>query len=213
MDCCRGVVCAQVFGERVARHDLQRYRRRGLRPIERRMLASLPDDRVRGARALEIGGGIGTLQAELLASGVAASGEIIELVPAYEPFACELARSKGLTGRTSFRVADLLAGEASVAPADIVILNGVVCCTPDGLALIREAAALTLRTLLLSYPRPAWWNRVGIAAINGFMAITGREYRAFVRPTSEMVAAAASAGLHLSAQHRGAYWEFVALSR
>jgi hypothetical protein len=211
MDCCRGAVCGQVFGESVARHDLKRYRGKGLRPIERRMLASLPGSQVKGARVLEIGGGIGTLQAELLASG-AATGEIIELVPAYEPFARELARSRGLTGRTSFRVADLLAGEASVAPAEIVILNGVVCCTPDGLALTREAATLTLGTLLLSYPRPAWWNRMAVGALNGFMAIRGRDYRAFVRPTSEMVAAAASAGLRLSAQQRGPYWEFVALS-
>lgn len=211
MDCCRGAVCGQVFGERVARHDLQRYRRRGLRPIERQMLASLPGSLVEEARVLEIGGGIGTLQAELLASG-AATGEIIELVPAYEPFARELARSKGLTGRTSFRVADLLAGETSAAPADIVILNGVVCCTPDGLALIREAATLTLGTLLLSYPRPAWWIRAMVANLNAYMAIRGRAYRAFVRPTSEMVAAAASAGLHPSAHHRGLYWEFVALS-
>ncbi len=211
MDCCRGAVCQAVFGEKAARHDLERYRRKGLRPIERQMIAAVPEATLKDARVLEIGGGIGTLQAELVAGG-AASGEIVELVGAYAPFARELAESKGLAGRTSFRVADLLTGEGSVAPADIVILNGVVCCTPDGLALIREAAALTRGMLLLSYPRQSPWTRPVVASINAYMAIRGKAYRAFLRPTSEMVAAAESGGLRLSARRRRWGFEFVGLA-
>lgn len=211
MDCCRGAVCREVFGEKAARQDLKRYRRNGLRRIERQMVAAVPEAILEGGRVLEIGGGIGTLQAELVAAG-AATGEVVELVEAYAPFARELAESKGLAGRTSFRVADLLTGEASVAPADVVILNGVVCCTPDGLALIREAAALTRGMLLLSYPRQSAWTRPVIASINAYMAIRGKAYRAFLRPTSEMVAVAESGGLRLSASRRWWGFEFVGLS-
>lgn len=208
MDCCRGAVCRQVFTDRVARRDLRRYRRGGLRPIERRMLAAIPESQVKGARVLEIGGGIGTLQAELLGQG-AASGEVVELVGAYEPFARELAESRGVARRTAFRVVDVLDSPEAVAPADIVLLNGVLCCTPDAEALTRAAAALTRGTLVMSYVRRAPWTRPVTAALNATMAVRGRSYRALLRPTSQIVSAAEAAGLRLVAQGRTVSQEFV----
>ena len=55
------------------------------------MIASVSAAALDGARVLEIGGGIGRIQAELLATG-ADQGEVVELVGAYEPYARELAR-------------------------------------------------------------------------------------------------------------------------
>jgi 2-polyprenyl-3-methyl-5-hydroxy-6-metoxy-1,4-benzoquinol methylase len=208
MDCCRGAVCAQVFTEDVARRDMRRYRKRGLRRIERQMLASLAAGQVGGARVLEIGGGIGVLQAELLGAG-AASGEVVELVGAYERFARELAESKGVAGRTAFRVADILAEPETVAPADIVLLNGVICCTPDAHALTQAAARLTRGALVLSYVRRAPWTSPVAAALNASMALRRRSYRAFLRPTSEVVAPAESAGLRLTARGGTPIYEFV----
>ena len=78
--------------------------------------------------------GIGTIQSELLEAG-AERGEVVELVAAWEPYARELAREKGLDERTSFRVADVLEEPESVEPADVVVMNRVVCCSPDGVAL------------------------------------------------------------------------------
>ena len=79
-----------------------------------------------GARVLEIGGGIGRIQAELLATGAADQGEVVELVGAYEPYARELARDIGSEARTSFRIVDILDEPDAVEPADIVVLNRVV---------------------------------------------------------------------------------------
>src|SRR5687768_16223859 len=95
-----------MFKPRAARQSLRRYRKKGLNRLEREMLATLGGS-LRDARILEIGGGIGTIQAELLTAG-AAHGEIVELVSAYEPYARELARDRGIADRSTFRVADLL---------------------------------------------------------------------------------------------------------
>ncbi len=81
------------------------------------MVAAASAPGLDGARVLEIGGGIGTLQSELLSAG-AAQGEIVELVPAWEPYARELARERGIEERTSFRVADILESPESVEQAD-----------------------------------------------------------------------------------------------
>ncbi|MFO7546937.1 MAG: hypothetical protein R6W77_15705 [Trueperaceae bacterium] len=82
------------------------------------------------SRVLEIGGGIGALQAEAILSG-AGSGEVIELVGAYRPYAQRLAAELGIEGRSVFRVRDLLqagVGAASgvVDGAAVAALEGVV---------------------------------------------------------------------------------------
>jgi magnesium-protoporphyrin O-methyltransferase len=104
-----------MFKPRTARRGLRHYRKKGLPELERAMLASLSEESLAGARVLELGGGIGALQAELLERG-ADRGEIVELVSAYEPYAMELAREKGLEERVSYRVADVLVGCASSTP-------------------------------------------------------------------------------------------------
>ena len=75
-----------MFSARAARRALNRYRKKGLDALERDMLAGLSSGGLEGASVLEIGGGIGAIQAELLEAG-AKRGEVVELVAAYEPYA------------------------------------------------------------------------------------------------------------------------------
>lgn len=176
------------------------------------MVASVSPDDLAGARVLEIGGGIGAIQAELLEAG-AALGEIVEIVSAWEPYARELAREKGQAERTTFRVADVLEDSEAVERADVVVLNRVVCCSPDGVALAGTAARLARRTLVLSFPRHALWVRGGITVLNAGLAFMRRSFRVFVHPPAALVAAAEAEGLQVTDSGRGALWEFAALRR
>jgi magnesium-protoporphyrin O-methyltransferase len=213
-NCCRAGPCEEVFSSRVAAWDLRQYRRRGPGRLERHMLAAIPAGDLPGARVLEIGGGIGALQAELLLAG-AQSGEVIELVGSYAPYARELAAALGIAGRSSFRVADLLADPqaAAAASADIVLLNRVICCSADGLALTALAARLTRGTLLLSYPRDTLPVRWGSRLQHALFRLLQRQFRFFVRPASAIIAAAEAEGLTLVRWEQGLLWEFVALRR
>jgi magnesium-protoporphyrin O-methyltransferase len=139
-------------------------------------------------RVLEIGGGIGRIQAELLATG-ADQGEVVELVPAYERYARELARETGLVGRTSFRIADILEEPDAVEPADIVVLNRVVCCSPDEVDLAAAAARLARRTHVLSFPRDVIWVRAGISLLNASFWLRRSPFRAYVHRPNALVAA------------------------
>jgi magnesium-protoporphyrin O-methyltransferase len=213
MTCCnRSGSCAQTFTERAARNDLARFRKDGLDRIERQMIDSAISAGLGDGRVLEIGGGIGKLQAELLTAG-AVSGEVVELVSAYEPYALELARELELEDRTTYVVADILDQPESVDPADLVLMNRVVCCSADGVELTAAAARLTRRTLVLSYPRDVWWVRLGIRAINAAQRVIRRSFRAFVHPPSALLAAAQAEGLTLVASGRSRIWEFAALGR
>jgi hypothetical protein len=210
--CCRARVCEEMFKPRTARKRLKQYRRKGLDPLERRMVKSIAATQLDGARVLEIGGGIGTIQAELLAAG-AHRGEIAEVVPAYEPYARTLAQDLGIEGRSRFRVTDVLERPESVEPADIVVLNRVVCCSREGVTLTGVAARLTNRMLLLCYPRDRFVVRVVIRATNGVLRIMGRSFRVFLHSRDALHAAARAEGLVIAEIGRSIAWEFASLRR
>src|SRR5829696_4464057 len=64
--CCDSRRCNEMFEPRFARHLASRYRRRGLNKTPARMVAYLADRGADGASVLEIGGGVGDIQLELL---------------------------------------------------------------------------------------------------------------------------------------------------
>jgi hypothetical protein len=210
--CCRARPVEELFKPRMAKRTLEKYRRKGHGSLDERLVAIAAARGLDGARVLEIGGGIGTIQTELLEAG-AERGEVVELVSAWEPYARELAQEKGLAERTSFRVADVLEEPESVEPADVVVMSRVVCCSPDGVALTAQAARLARRTLVLSFPRDAFWVRAGLRLVNLGLRIGGRSFRVFLHPPSALFAAAEREGLKLAEQGRGPIWAYAALDR
>jgi predicted RNA methylase len=210
--CCRSGPCEQMFNPRIARRSLEQYRKKGHGDLEKRMVAAATEGGLEGARVLEIGGGIGTIQSELLEAG-AERGEVVELVSAWEPYARELAREKGLVEHTSFRVADVLDAPESVERADVVVMNRVVCCSPDGVQLAAVAARLASRRLVLSFPRDVFWVRAGLGAVNVGLRLMGRSFRVFAHRRDALLGAAQSEGLGLVEGGRGRIWEFAALER
>jgi SAM-dependent methyltransferase len=201
-----------MFKPRMARRSLEQYRKKGHGDLDRRLVDAASEGGLEGRRVLEIGGGIGTIQAELVEAG-AERGEVVELVSAWEPYARELARDKGLEARTSFRVADVLESPESVEAADVVVLNRVVCCSPDGVQLAGVAARLTGRTLVLSFPHDTFWLRVGLRLVNVGMWVARRSFRVFAHPRDALIRAASSDGLRLAETGREGFWEFAALRR
>jgi magnesium-protoporphyrin O-methyltransferase len=201
-----------MFDSRAARRSLERYRRKGLDRLERMMLASAARAALGEARVLEIGGGIGALQSELLAAG-AASGEVVELVSSYEPYARELARERGFERRSTFRVADVLERPEDVRPVEIVLLNRVVCCSPEGVRLTAVSAHVARRLLVLSFPRERALVRIGIRLANAWYRLSRRSFRVFLHPRTALLGAAEAEGLRLVDRGRVSVWEFAALER
>ena len=210
--CCARHGQEELFGEKSARRDAVRYRRRGADRMARSLARRAAARGAEGATVLEIGGGVGPVLLELLRCG-AAGGEIVELVPSYEPFVRELAEEQGVADRVGFRTADLVATPEEGRPADLVVLNKVVCCTPDGVELAGIAASLARRTLVLSHPREAWWARAAIAALNTGLRLLRRRFRVFVHPTRALEAAIEAGGLVRSSTANGPVFRVAAYER
>jgi hypothetical protein len=211
--CCARHGQEELFQERFARRLARRYRRKGpdamARSLARRAASA---HGVEGATVLEIGGGIGQVLLELLRSG-ASRGEIVELVPAYEEHAVALAHEAGAGDRVSYRTADLVADPKARVPADVVVLNKVVCCTPDGVELAALAASLARRTLALSFPRDVVWSRAFFWATNVVLRLARRRFRVFVHPPRALAAAIESQGLALASERDGPLFRVAAYER
>ena len=210
-----GGCCARdyqrFFGNRAAVRDARRYRKHGLRGSAR-ALADLAGD-VEGASVLEIGGGVGAIELELLAAG-AERVTNVELSGGYEQAAAELAAERGLTGLVERRVADFVTESPAVDRHDIVLVHRVVCCYPDVEALVGTAAEHARRRLLLTYPQERRLVRVGVRVVNAFFRLARSSFRVYVHPVRGINETAARHGLRLAACERhGRLWESAAFSR
>src|SRR3954469_4217156 len=87
--------CDSFFGGKFARRVAKRYRKRGLDKTAARIVAFAEREGVEAAGVLEIGGGVGEIQLELLKRG-AARAVNLELSPAYDAEARGLLREAGI---------------------------------------------------------------------------------------------------------------------
>ena len=212
MSCCPPKGYTKLFSKRAARRDARRYRRGGIDDTGLEMVDFLRDRGMAGASVLEIGGGVGAIQLELLKAG-AGHATNLELSPEYEEQAQELAREAGVADRVERRLGDVVQDPSLADQADAVVMHRVVCCYPDYDALVGAASERARRYLVMSFPRPrpvirAWMSLVNLAA-----RVLRWEYRTWVHPPDALLAAAERRGLALASESRGRIWQVAALER
>jgi 2-polyprenyl-3-methyl-5-hydroxy-6-metoxy-1,4-benzoquinol methylase len=210
--CCSPRGCDEFFDDKVARRDARRYRKKGVDAAAQRVVDLVRAHGVEGATVLEIGGGVGGIQLELLKAGAARTTNV-ELSPAYDRYAQELAREAGVADRVTRLLANVAGDGAEVEPADVVVMHRVVCCYPDYEALVGAAAARARRLLVLTYPPRNAASRLVVAAQNAFFRLARREFRTFAHPHRAVLAAAQPSGLRVVVKDRKRVWLIGALER
>jgi len=213
MACCDPRGCDDFFGDRFARRVAKRYRKRGLDKTASRIVGFLEREGVEGATVLEIGGGVGEIQLELLKRG-AASAVNLELSPAYDAAARGLLREAGIgEERVQRRLHDVAADPDGVEPADVVVLHRVVCCYPDYERLLGAAAARARRLLVFSHPPRNPLSRAVIGIENLGFRLTRKEFRTFAHPPEAMLGVCRDQGLSVAYAHPGRLWQVDGLRR
>jgi hypothetical protein len=210
--CCDPRGCDQIFSRRLAGRAARRYQRKGLDATSRRMVSFLGGLGLEGATVLEIGGGVGEIQIELLKSG-AARAVNLELSWAYEAEATELLRNSGLLARVERRVHDIAAEPGAVSPADFVVLNRVVCCYPDYERLLGAAAGHARRALVFSYPPRNRLSRSILGVENLVFRLQRQEFRTFAHPPLAMLGVLERHGFRRTYEHRAVVWQIAGLER
>jgi 2-polyprenyl-3-methyl-5-hydroxy-6-metoxy-1,4-benzoquinol methylase len=210
--CCNPRGCDKFFTPRFAHRVATRYRKKGLDRTARRMVEFLELHGIEGATVLEIGGGVGEIQIELLKRG-AAHAVNLELSPAYEEEANRLLRDLALEDRAERRLHDIAVEPEGVESADIVVLHRVVCCYPDYESLLSAGAQRARRLFVFSYPPRNVVSRLFIGVANVTFRLLGREYRSFAHPPSAMLGLLGERGLRRTFAHHTPVWQVAGLER
>ena len=190
----------------------ERYRKRGLDKTARRMVEFVEARGVEGATVLEVGGGVGEIQIELLRRGAARTVNL-ELSPAYEEEAERLLQEAGFSERAERRLVDIAVDPEAVEAMDVVVLHRVVCCYPDYERLLDTVAEHARRLVVFSYPPRNAVSRLFVAVANvGFMLLR-REYRSFVHPPASMLAVLEARGLRGAFAGHTLVWQVAGLER
>ena len=201
-----------MFGPRFARRLVARYRKRGLDKTAARIVEFVTGHGVEGATVLEVGGGVGDLQLELLRRG-ASRATNLELVDVYDAAADQLATASGVRDRVTRRLLDIAAQPDGVEPADVVILHRVVCCYPDYQRLLTAAADHARRVLVFSHPPRNALTRATAATQNAWFRLTGNSFRTFEHPPEAMLDVARSRGFDVTYRHARGVWQVAGLER
>jgi magnesium-protoporphyrin O-methyltransferase len=201
----------RFFNRKYAARDARRYREKGLTGSSRALVELAGD--VRGASVLDVGGGVGAIELELLAAG-AERATSVELSGGYEEAAATLLAERGLAERVERRIADFVADGDAIEPHDVVVMHRVICCYPDADALVGSAASHATRRLLVTYPQERIWMRAGLGMINIWLRLSRCGFRTYVHPVARIVGAAETQGLRLERRERhGLLWESAAFAR
>jgi magnesium-protoporphyrin O-methyltransferase len=210
--CCDARGCDDFFTAEMAARAAERYRTKGIDKTAQRMVAFLEERGIEGSSVLEIGGGVGELQIELLKRGAARTLNL-ELSPGYEEEATRLLRDSGVEKRADRRLHDIAAAPAEIEPADVVVLHRVVCCYPDYDRLLGAAADHARRLLVFSYPPRNAASRLLLGGENLVQRLRRRQFRAFVHPPSRMLAVVEDRGLRQAYAHRPLVWQIAGFER
>jgi SAM-dependent methyltransferase len=210
-DCC-SIDYDVHFDAEEARRDLLAYRKDGADGSTRRLIDVLVAEGVEGASLLDIGGGVGIVQLELLEAGAASSVDVDASGPYLQVAEAE-AEERGFTGRTAYRHGDFVALADDVDAADVVTLDRVICCYPDVRALVGASARHARRLYGLVYPVDRWWTRGMGRILNFFTMLSRSDYRMHVHSERLVDQLVREAGLVPHYRHAGMVWQTVVYAR
>lgn len=212
MTCCQCQGIEIEFNPAEATRKLQAYRQKGLAGTTRQLVEALIAKGVAGMSLLDIGGGIGVIQHELLNAG--ASDVIsVEASSAYFDMARQEAERRGLSGRIRAYRGNFVELARDIPSADVVTLDRVICCYHDMPALVGLSAARARKLYALVYPRDTWWTKLGVWLINGLYFLQGSPFRTFVHPTPAVESILHTHGLQRSFHRATLLWQVVVYAK
>jgi magnesium-protoporphyrin O-methyltransferase len=212
VDCCQRQGIEAEFNRKTAAKELKRYREHGPAKTTDMLTKALRDEGVDGMTLLDIGGGIGAIQHELLEAGAKAATNV-EASTAYIEAAKEEAERQGQADRVAYHSGDFVDVAPGIAPADIVTLDRVICCYRDMQDLVGASSARAHRFYGLVYPRDTWWMKMGIALMNLVMWVRRSPFRAFFHTTQAVDAVVRGNGLEQRFCRRTLAWQVVVYAR
>ena len=189
---CQGI--ERLFDQRLAAIQLEKVRRRGPPKTTRLLVEALCQRGVHGRTLLDIGGGVGAIQHQLLASGLREATDV-DASSAYLRAAKSETARLGFEGRVRYHYGNFVDLAEGIPPADIVTLDRVICCFDDMPGLVGASAEKAHLMYGIVYPRDAWWARLVFRITNLTHKLRGNQFQVFIHPRAQVEALLEKKGL------------------
>ncbi len=206
MNCCQCQGIEQLFSENYVAKELARYRAHGPNKTTRILINALKAENIQGSTLLDIGGGVGAIQHEMLSAG-ARSATAVEASAAYLTAAREETEHRGYAERVSYQHGNFVDLAEQIPSADIVTLDRVICCYHDMEKLVGLSVALARKLYALVYPRDVWWMKIGLAIQNLFFQLQRSPFRTYLHPTESVEALVNSGGFKRRFYQQTLVWQ------
>ena len=212
MSLCQCESIENTFDRREAQAQLQKVRRRGPRRTTRLLIEALRARGVAGATLLDIGGGVGVIQQELLGAGVVmATG--VDASSAYVDVATRELQRLGYAERVRYYHGNFVDLAPEISPVDLVTLDRVICCYDDMEALVGASSMKARSTYALVFPRDARGVRLASRILNLINRLRGNPFRVFVHACQAVERIVTAQGFVRSFRRSVGLWQVVVYAR
>lgn len=213
MDCCQCQGIETKFDQKYVAKKLKQYRKNGPKPTTRQLIEALQAEEIAGMTLLDIGGGVGDIQHEMIRSGVSSVTDC-EASTAYLEACRQEAERLGQSDRIHHIQGNFVGLAKDIPPADIVTLDRVICCYHDMPNLINLSAQKARKLYGVVYPLDKWWIRLGVLLYYNFRNWLKRNpMRMFVHPPEIVDAVIRSNGLERRFYRVLGTWQVVVYAR
>jgi len=207
---CRGL--ESLFDDKTAKKELKSYRNKGPSKTTQMLVEALKTEGVEAMTLLDIGGGIGAIQHELLKAGVSRATNV-DASTAYIKAAQEEAGRQGYAEKVNYHFGNFVDLAANLSPADIVTLDRAICCYHDMPALVGASAEKAQKLYGVVYPRDTWWIKIGKTVANFGLWLFRNPYRMFVHPTQDVETVLYRGGLRRRFYQKTFLWQVAVYAR
>jgi predicted TPR repeat methyltransferase len=212
MNCCQCQGIEELFSSQLVSKELASYRVKGPNKTTHFLIEAIKEEGIQGISLLDIGGGVGGIQHELLDAGVQNATDV-DASQAYLNAAQEEAQRRGFTERISFQHGNFVDLASQIPPADIVTLDRVICCYPDMEKLVSLSVARARKLYGLVYPRDVWWVKIGINIMNFIFRLRRNPFRTFTHPTQAVDVIIKNGGFKPRFYRHTLVWQVVVYAR
>jgi len=207
---CEGI--ESTFDDESVRKELLFYDKDGPDDTTIWLIDSIKEQGVLDASLLDIGGGIGAIQHELL-KDVAKNAVHVDGSSAYIEGAKKAAKSRDLDDQIEWHHGDFVELAETLQNADIVTLDRVICCYDDMPELVVKSVAKANRIYALVYPRDRWFLRLGFRIANRVQRLFGNQFQIFVHPTAKVEEIIAKSGFQRAHLKESFIWQMALFAK
>lgn len=212
MDCCHCQGIEAHFDHQKAAKKIKLHREAGLRETTSMLIDAIKAYGVHDMTLLDIGGGVGAIQYELLNAGVRHVTNV-EASTGYIDVAKAEAERLGLADRVTYCHGNFVELAPQIAATDIVTLDRVICCYPDMPAMVNLSATRARKLYGVVYPRTTWRSKIWFITDNIGYWWQGNPFRIFLHATKAVDAAVRRNGFTPCFNHETAMWQVVLYER